>query len=88
MNRPLMGDSSYPVYYALKAGLSHSIGNFNQILAALKCNNMGIKTSEINENLQNLILRGFVEEYTGKNPHTGLENDTLYRIAECADIIS
>lgn len=82
MNRPLMGDSAYPVYYALKAGLSHGTGNFNQILAALKCNNMGIKLAEINDNLQSLILRGFVEEYMGKNPHTGVDNDTLYRITK------
>ncbi|MEK3838208.1 hypothetical protein [Paenibacillus sp. FSL R7-0128] len=82
MNRPLMGDSSYAVYYALKAGLSHGTGNFDQIIAALKCNNMGIKIIETNNNLQNLISCGFVTEYIGKNPHNGKENDTLYRIAE------
>lgn len=80
MNRPLMGDSAYAIYHALKNCMWLQTGSIQQIIDIMRSHKLGLASfPRVSVALKSLVKRGFVETYTGTNPHSGKENDTLYR---------
>ncbi|WP_145052783.1 hypothetical protein [Paenibacillus xylanexedens] len=75
------GNVHYATYYTLKDCITHQTANARQIMNIRSAMNLGrMSPREIERNLTFLIDQGYVEKLVGTNPHTGVENETLYRV--------